>query len=491
MKFKIIITLILLSNPLLSFSDDGEEKTNYYRIKQTTKFQDTSGRNFFMPKHSTNKVYAVISGKPTYKRVNGKLVKDKATVTFVDQNHKPYYNNKSFTIDYSTLMQKQTAIDESARLAALTLPEFENKNTSKELDPPKHCTQSTGNSNENKNESEKDNDENSSNLDIGESTLAAEGARKVLASIFQSCKAIEEPITPETSPQNASGVKSADYNKNHVGKERKFTDKSTYIETHPVLKILNDDSSYPTDGCYDATEVPPVYAYGSKAKPSGNNEWSLDQAGPGVIPSSAEASGIDCSGMISLALGSQGLKFTTNEKNYSQRSTTGFNDLLGKSNSCLKHAPFSGSTTILAGDMVNTKKGHIIMIDSVGDDPFGIKKVKSEGGSCNDISVVDFDFTYIHSGPAKGNIGPSRVEAKAGGTGHIDKLLVVAREACEKGNQEYSSEKISNSANLGSKSFSIIRHDSENSDCISDQKQKIQGESCIKQCTEDIEGNNE
>jgi len=326
---------------------------------------------------------------------------------------------------------------------------------------------------------------------------AAKGARLLLASMFQSCKALDNVIGPET--KNLQGVTSAKkFRKPNSrsyqygvsgGRLRKITNNEDYVNSHIVLKELAKDPDYPAKGCKSVLDQPPVYGYGSRTGVSKSGEVRLFKKGSGVARSSKPASGIDCSAFISTALGSQGLKVTTSSGPFVSNTTRSFSALTRQKNSCLKPATFEANDTIRPGDMLNVAGSHIVMIDGVGIDPLGINK-RAKTNSCHDISVNDFDFTFIHSGALKNSYGPSRVHistyAKKPGT-MFSNLRQIALKACL--NKVKGKKDVVSTANMSTNSrFSLIRHQSDNPSCRSDKRVKLEGEDCVKQCLGESEG---
>jgi hypothetical protein len=311
---------------------------------------------------------------------------------------------------------------------------------------------------------------------LAERNPAARGARFLLATLYQSCDVIDMPITPKSSR-----IRGVTKYKGPLGKVRKITNKSLYIKTHPILSKLNRDKNYPAKGCYDARKAPPIYGYGSRALPNRKGFIDLTRRGAGVSKSSGRASGIDCSSFISVALASQGLKLTKGGGNFQSATTTGFHHLLGRKNSCLKPAVFTAENSIRAGDIINVKGSHIIMIESVGKDPLGIERALKRG-SCNSINIKrDFNFNYIHSGTTNNSSGPAIVSAKRMGNRTIfNNLRLAAVKMCKA--KQRGKSKVSTKRMGLSKKFSISRHLSHNPKCIAKRKIKLKGAECAKQC---------
>lgn len=313
---------------------------------------------------------------------------------------------------------------------------------------------------------------------------AAKGARRLLASFYQSCKAID--ITIDRSTPNLQGISKAKTFNGQVGISggylRKLTNTQAMVSSHNVLSVLDQDPEYPGPQCSDATKRPPIYGYGSRAFPNDSGEVKIFKKGGGVARTSNDVSGIDCSAFIATALGSQGLKVATDAGPFTANTTRSFHSQLSRSNSCLKKANVTPNDAIRAGDMINVAGSHIIMIDQVGEDPLAIDKY-AELGSCNSINPAEFDFTYIHSGSIKSSYGPSRVKANTHRSGTMwNNLRLIAVEMCLKKVQNNNDRIASGSLAGVSSRFSLIRHQSDNPSCVSDKRIKIEGEDCINSC---------
>ncbi|POB14975.1 MULTISPECIES: hypothetical protein [unclassified Halobacteriovorax] len=306
------------------------------------------------------------------------------------------------------------------------------------------------------------------------------GARKVLATIYQSCEPIDTVIDSRTPSLSGVSTQEATFSDGTDFKQRVVHDVGAMVRSHEVLRKLDEDPGYPGEGCIDATKVPPVYGYGSR-KGLRSNEINLFTRGQGVSREGARASGIDCSEFISAAYAAEGLKFTSNDRDYRSLTTTSLHDTVRSKNSCIKPVKFKLPYSIRSGDIINVKGSHVIMVDTIGEDPLAIRKF-SELGRCDDITISDFNFTYIHSGALK-NYGPARVDARTHATHRstmFANLRAQAVASCKAilSEQEYSNEMMSGR-------FSILRHNSEDAACYYDEPAKLKGESCINQCLQD------
>ncbi len=312
---------------------------------------------------------------------------------------------------------------------------------------------------------------------------AAVGARKTLATIFQSCKAVDTVIGPRT--QNLRGIQRArsfgPYRGVAGGLLRRVSDRDQLVSSHVVLSQLASDPNYPGPQCRDMTQTPPVYGFGSRFGPNRGGEINLFQRGGGVSPTSEPAVSIDCSSFISVALTNAGLKVDPGGRNYSDMTTLSFHQKARDPNSCLDRPKMSASQSLQSGDMVNVSQNHIIMIDEVGEDPLAINRF-AESGNCQDIRQSDFDFTYIHSGAYRNGYGPSRVHSSVRSASMMfENLRLVAVRTCLAKLRGNSDDISQDEMNLNPR-FDIIRHNSDNPACVSSSRSVLRGEECIQSC---------
>ncbi len=327
---------------------------------------------------------------------------------------------------------------------------------------------------------------------------AVRGARRVFATLYQDCEVVgrviraneEVPDVVLRDPQVRTPV--GDYS------TRLLTDevRQDYIQANPMLRFLEEKKSlglYPGPGCENALERPPIYSYG--AKPVGSpREFSpladlvqvqegADRAGRlGVSPNSIPVTGMDCSGFVDAAFRAAGLNLTT-PSNPKELGTRVIADIPRKEEaSCLKHAPLhpKSGDGLQAGDIINLAGNHVVMVDSVGPDPFGIKRVEN----CDELGVEHFDFTYIHSGSVA-SLGVSRVEAAYHArpwtqAAWMNSLLHVARQYCDKAKSGVTGPVLTTGVSNGD--FSIQRHvGAEKKGCVGIPG-KMNGGECVGKC---------
>lgn len=317
----------------------------------------------------------------------------------------------------------------------------------------------------------------------------SQGARKLLATMFQSCDALNSESTLQVvDGEVKQGALRGVMNYANGGQRtRRITDKDEYISTHPILsqlKAKNESGLFPPAGesCKDPLTHPPVYGYGTKTYENDNDQLDFTDPALGLgaekLDGDIKPSAIDCSGLVVAALMSQGLKVQPNrpsDNSVFQHSTGMFRGTANapSANTCINHARFMGQESIQAGDIINFGGSHIVMVDAIGEDPLGINAAVT-ANDCNSITVDDFDFSYIHSGAMGGsnaaNIGPSRVHisfhtgkggvpAGASTPGSMfNNLVALAKMRCDELTQNQNVSESSTYGKSDNSNFGLLRH---------------------------------
>lgn len=317
---------------------------------------------------------------------------------------------------------------------------------------------------------------------------ALKGARRVLATMFQSCRSLEQAIgadTPEPEGLRTRDPTSAERNEvSGLSRVRVVDDVDALARSHIFLGQHYDTQSFNLN-CVDITSTPPIYAYGGEPNyNSETREIDLFVSNRGVDPGSHDKSiSIDCSAFIAAAMASSGLKIAKSEDGYHRHTTVSIHEAGQESGSCVPPAEITPENILQPGDIFNQRSAHVVMIDELGDDPLGVERFSSSPEQCLSITVEDFNFTYIHSGALNGSYGPSRVHS----TAHADtpgsmfnQLLSLAVRMCQrKANGETGP--ISSTEVLGGDAFSLLRHDSDNEDCRYEPT-PLKNQECLDDC---------
>jgi hypothetical protein len=310
-------------------------------------------------------------------------------------------------------------------------------------------------------------------------TPASLGARRVMATMYQSCESLGR-IIDGTQPV-----------RNNITKDvnGRRTLSSNGVETYLEQNIFSKGRTKPPpEGCFDLATKPPMYGYGAKGSrnnQSGTVNVVRNQAGNGlcgnngVACTSSPVQAIDCSGFVAAALATQGLRMTQGEDTHpAWFGTSHFAGASKKAKSCFADVPIASGLSLMPGDIISYSANHVIMIDEVGPDPLGVQKYSQPGKNCNDIHYRDFDFTYLHSGSI-GNYGPARVSSKYHERvpGTIFKTLrVKAIEACR------SIQAGVKAVTVTQGKFSVIRHRGKAVDGCTGPQKPLEGEQCVQSC---------
>lgn len=293
------------------------------------------------------------------------------------------------------------------------------------------------------------------------------GALFTFATAYQTCESLNLlPI--DKSTQNVVGVQLGE--KNGQGYRREYGNIRQIASTHYYIKDMNYSS-----GCFPLNQKPLVYDYGGQPAVDVKNNLINFFANSG---SGGKALGIDCSAFVSSALATAGLKYTpeiNNKPIYIRQSSSNFIDPKTSNWKCFDRISVSPNQSIVSGDIMAIN-GHVVMIDQAGSDPFGIKKMTTLK-QCENLDVVNFDFTIMQSSPSKGSIGINRYRA--------NDYLPEAGRAMQEGFLKYA--KAACTAWVESKKYTpayssvgIIRHKG-TPECL-DHRVQLTSESCIRDC---------
>lgn len=303
---------------------------------------------------------------------------------------------------------------------------------------------------------------------------AAAGAQKVLMTAYQSCPASRLPAMDSASRSIAAGaIKVTGTHSSGTGLKREVGNLALLQQSHYYVREGVEKGA----SCFNVTKSPLIYDYGGKPYATTALSSTLDffkNAGSGT-----KVLGVDCSGFVYSALASSGLRvspskraqaylvFGINARMYMNPKSNGL--------TCLAPVPAQKSDSLRNGDIL-ASTGHIIMVDNVGKDPFGVAGIKSASGCvAANMSASKFDFDILQSAPIKGGIGINRVRAAtylSEGGAMQTAMLQYALAAC-KANFGAASTPLPSSARL-------VRHKL-TADCM-DKPVALANASCVATC---------
>lgn len=237
--------------------------------------------------------------------------------------------------------------------------------------------------------------------------LAVFGGRWAFATAYQSCQSVQLPSMNDQTP-DVAGVSVVGKHPDGVGSKRAISSLPKLQASHYYVR---DMSTY-GEGCFNVRQNPLIYDYGGKpfgttAADSPIDLFKNNGDGTSVL-------GIDCSGYVYTSLATAGLRLKAGRPLKASDSwawgSSSYVEPQDNGLTCLSKISVSPLASLKAGDIVAVY-GHVLLIDKVGNDPFGIDKVTTEG-ACSKITSDQFDFVVAQSAPSKGGIGINYYEAR-------------------------------------------------------------------------------
>jgi hypothetical protein len=175
-----------------------------------------------------------------------------------------------------------------------------------------------------------------------------------------------------------------------------ITNPNDLVKSHPYLKNYRK----PASSCFDISQNMPIYDYGGRPSTTTGtlNLWKNSGSGTAAL-------GTDCSGYVGMSIATSGLrvKKSTAMKaaTVSGLTSTMFTNPQKNGLTCFDYVKLTATSGMKPGDLI-AKAGHIVVVESVGKDPFGIAGIKS-ADQCTlaNMSVARFDFTILQDSPEK------------------------------------------------------------------------------------------
>lgn len=306
------------------------------------------------------------------------------------------------------------------------------------------------------------------------------GARKVMATAYQSCQVLDVnvmPLVPDHTP-DIEGIIETSWHGIGDGIRRDISSVEHVNATHYYLRRLQKTSPY--QGCPNIFQTPLIFDFGGKP-------YLTSDPYPQVnlfknYGSGTSALGVDCSGFAVAALASSGLRIKRNHpigKNIVGLSSWMLKDPEGSGLNCLQRVHSTNRYPLLPGDIISAK-GHVVIIDRVYTDPasqlpdpFGLSKVRS-AGECRSMSLGKFQFSIIQSTSEFNGMGINRIHIKD--TAHPELtsgLIQYAKNACY--------EKFRMSASKPAHEITISRH-TQDAQCM-ENEWYLTGQECIRDCS--------
>lgn len=237
------------------------------------------------------------------------------------------------------------------------------------------------------------------------------GIRRALASAYQSCDVLNLPAMTSATP-SVSGITVLAEPHPAGGRKRVYGSLANINSSHYYIK----GQRLAKNTCFEVRNAPMIYDFGGKPGTSSSNAKVLDffrSAGTGTA-----VLGIDCSAFVFSSLAVAGLKMDPDPKKLLKADlvhgigSRAFKEPQVNGLRCLAKIKVSADVSIKTGD-VAAINGHVVMLDDVGADPFGLKKITS-AAKCTaaNLPSSDFDFVIAQSSPSKSGIGINRFQAR-------------------------------------------------------------------------------
>ncbi len=337
----------------------------------------------------------------------------------------------------------------------------------------------------------------------------SKAAYRLLNTVYQRCDAADGLLNfsfDDNDPTSFHGLEGLrepedEDSSKHSPNEYVFN-RAELVKSHPYLAERYSPQ------CRDMRMTPPIFHLGGKSilRREGNG-YAVSLFNEKINGSNGQYVTSDCSNFLSMVCAISGMKFRPKNE-LAQACVVSTQDLLvlsqpGRKNqgSCLRVVDFSEYSSVLPGDIVvfrNQKSGpgHTMLIDAVGDDPFGLAKMKSEEDCRMRYGEKEMAFTISQAGSHAGRLALTRHEAKSvvRNSSAISPILFeMGLMACyAKVEKQNRSAQLKPSLSYDDRQdlsqirqAAILRHvGKENSDCVlpNDQTVKLVGEECLNSC---------
>jgi len=306
------------------------------------------------------------------------------------------------------------------------------------------------------------------------------GARKVMATAYQSCQVLNVnlmPLVPNHTP-DIKGIVETSWHGIGDGIRRDISSVEDVSATHYYLRRLQ--KTPPSQGCPNIFQTPLIFDFGGKP-------YLTSDPYPQVnlfknYGSGTSALGVDCSGFAVAALAGSGLRIKRNHpigNNMVGLSSWMLKDPEGSGLNCLQRVHSANRFPLLPGDIISAK-GHVVIVERVYTDtvsqlpdPFGLSKVRSAKG-CNKFHLGKFQFSIMQSTSEFNGMGINRIHIRD--TAHPELtsgLIQYATNACH--------EKFGISSNIPVRNITISRH-TQDVQCMEDEWY-LTGQECIRDCS--------
>ncbi len=294
----------------------------------------------------------------------------------------------------------------------------------------------------------------------------ATGVNRVFATAYQSCRVLDLPPMDASTP-NVVGITRTGTHADGIGGKREITDLKSVQKTHYYIRGIASENS-----CLKVASNPLIYDYGGSPAISGTTLNFFKNAGSGT-----DALGVDCSAFVSSAIAVVGMRYKPNLDNkpiYTRQTSSKFIDAAQSGFTCFDNVTVTPKQSIVAGDILGIS-GHVVIVDRVGKDPFGLASISKEA-DCSNLNYKNFDIVVAQSSPSKNGIGLNKFDVR----NYLDETTKIRTAFVEMGKQACLAKFQQKNIKPKSASWGFIRHKG-TTECLAP-RVSLEGETCAKSC---------
>lgn len=299
------------------------------------------------------------------------------------------------------------------------------------------------------------------------SPVLIKGINRVFATAYQSCRVVSLPPLDNDTPDVQGITRLAENHTDGIGGKRIITDLKAVQKTHYYVRGIATESS-----CARVADNPLIYDYGGEPAISGTTLNYFKNSGSGT-----QALGVDCSAFVSSAVAVAGMRYKPNLENkpiYTRQNSAKFIDATKSGFTCFDNITVTPTQSVLAGDIVAVS-GHVVIVDRIGLDPFGLNAIAKES-ACANLDYKNFDIDVAQSSPSKQGIGLNKFKLRD----YLDETSKMRTAFVEMGKKACVAKFKKISEKPSSSAWGFIRHKG-TQECLAP-RVSLTGEACAQSC---------
>ena len=299
------------------------------------------------------------------------------------------------------------------------------------------------------------------------------GAKKVMATAYQSCDPLDLPLMP--SNHDTKGFEVTGQYRNTPGKIRAIRDLQAVNHSHYYISQMNIPNNSNNNQCLNIHLSPVLYDYGGKPATTSHSINLFKNAGRG-----GSVLGLDCSGFVTTALASAGLRLrygtTIRPGHINAVSSWLLKEPKRRNFSCLEKQNISRENPLQPGDIIASGQ-HVVIVDQVANDPFSMSIV-SDISQCHSRNIRDtqFKFSIIQSSPINSGVGINRMHFSEAAP-----FMASIRRGLQKTASRICYNTFGKNEHRRISEISILRHNSEESKCRQPEIH-LRNQECLQFC---------